>query len=1228
MEYNPLDLLASAAELQQRHDDPPIMTRPRKAKTLTSKIITINSVQKENKDASKTSNKNGGVIVVKKIKIGGNSDLEKMLDEHNYGNAKKGIKYEKNLQTVSNDGLTPEIDSSVASERDYEATDNSVESNKSESIENLPVDKHICNDSTVGTSQGTKCPTIQSCTNQVPDTLPLVETEKTDCTKFTSSEDCPTNELIDTSKDSLVNDEGVHSPDELYPCDTIQLQNDELKLEQSKQEVCEGKNTDIKRNHLKILPADEKLDPVSYSEKVDIKENESNNSFKKVIVKFSPENHICIEEKDLNEDKKKNPVMYPDSSKAGMNLIDEMEACTSNGGSYEENSVLPNYQTSLVKDQSASKSVNIIRSLLTSDTVNYRNVKNAKLNNCSLKVNCDKENYLSDLEEKINSCGSPKSSFDLDPFCNSSSNGIHLLSPDRRNPDSVGIVESPVTCAFPDGSNSSESAVINASESLNSFKMETDIEKDECSSPFNAKTNSSTLTSEVADDIIKSQSKVKGLDQKGNPDKGLNLEKFSDSKDTDEKNRTNCEKVLELEQECHQSRTNSLEKQDNVFRFENDHCYAGLPGKTSEADTRQLPADEETDSDDEDVATSSPSVSPTELSQDSGYGDISQSPDYETKSENSVPHTAEKLVPVLISISKSGSLTVHTDKGISKELPRQIFTLSDNHKAVDSNANVINTNKAQNLNKTVSSSVRPLLLSPIGKGTASVLIDPSKIIMDPKSMAGIVSPPAKGLILQNSAQQVSPPKFGKFRIGTFASFSNTGMDLDSPIKNKTKNDLTAKTSQFSRTTTTLNNLPSFRSQIDKNQSSWRQTSLYKGSTSSGSTSPVVGYVDHIQHDHDYCVHSLMPSTIDSAKENNTQKENFHKSKSGLVKAKKSDLELQKTEKTNRRKGKSVKSLVEKEESMDEMEVLLDEERYRDLPTFAETVRAKTRTEKYIEQKSSEPKMKITGSSSFQDQFVYFMNTKKRSRRRESRDSHTPLQVPFDRILLPPPKPGDIVVPHLTDADIENLKLCNKQSKPSFVSQPVHSESFSSKLTVPNSSQSASSETNGDEESKIINTILSLENENEFLPEEQVYGNIEMYGQSGDVNLLPEQMNLTQEQMELLFSAVDEVQNSSPSLVSDKLATPVSNDPTFGQFPVEEQTYPDPLVEKRSFEKEDNADDGVVSADTSTPDQICTGIVCVYISWFEVALAVFLKSGSRMLYLQSDKMKNFVDHMKN
>lgn len=1180
MEFNPLDLLASAAELQQRHDEPSSnMTQQRKATTLTSKIITINSVQKENKDANKSSTKNNGVIIVKKIKMGASSDLEKMLDEHNYGNAKKGIKLEKPVQTILNDNSVHEIVSSVPSDREH----NTNKLKENETSENVPVTKthELCtNASLTSTILSSTFETVNSCIYVPPDTSDLseVKTKPDNNIKTSSSEKCHNNETVSKSGDIQVIDvpSGYLPPKLPIQPDSRFLQTDNLESNKTdsrmRHETSTETNTETKNTNTQVSVGT--VVSVSSDGEVAAAMTTDSLEHKKDTVKLSPDNTSCIEKSTLNKNKNIQPPVMDSVCDNKVTEMESVRTVSEITESHSGNSVLGKksdlagcQKTHLLEDNGNLKqSVTFIRSLLTSNNISGKCVRTAKLQNGSLRVNCDTESYLQDLKEKIESCESPKSRLELDPFCNSSPTGIHLLSPDRRNPDSVGIVESPVTSAFTDSSNS--------------YETETDTEKDENSSLSPTTMHeSSKVTLEVYDESILEGHQRKEISNEQKPEK-LTLEESKTPQMENKKKIQICVKEPETE-----NQTGSyIKEQESIFRFESDHCYAGLPGNIDNAGMRQPPDDDETDSEEEEEEednNSSASASPTEMSQDSGYGDIPQSPDIEKKDESNVRPPPEKLVPVLISFNKSGSLTVHTDKGFSKELPRQIFTLSENQ-TVDSNANLLNIEKAQNLNKPLQSSIRPLLLSPIGKGTASVLIDPSKILIDPKSVNS-ASPQAKGLTLQSpSAQDLMSPKFRKFRIGTFASFSNTGMDIDSPVKDKTKNDRTSKT--LSKSSSVSNSLSSFKSPgVDR-------TFLRQVSSSSVLNSPVAGYVNHIQHDHDYCLHSLMPSTVDSAKENN-QKDYSHKNKSSHVKTKKNDSEFQKNDKTSKGKGKRIKNFVEKEDSVDEMELLLDEERYRDLPSFAGIVRAKTRTEKYIEQKSSEPKMKITGSSNFQDQFVYFMNTKKRSRRRESRDGSGPSQIPFDnRIPLPPHKPGDIIVPHLTDADIEHLKLINKQNKTlPYTSHSGNTDSFSSKATLLNSSQSASSEINTDEESKIINTILSLENEN--LTEEQVpYSeSMELDGQNDIMSLLPEQMNLTQEQMDLLFSAVDEVQNSSPGLVSDKLAVGLpANDPNYTEFPVGEQTFSSPVVDESPVETGGEKEGSVTSAAAENTEGVMNG----------------------------------------
>ena len=1166
MEFNPLDLLASAAELQQRNDDSPnIMTRQRKTAAVpANKVITISSVSKENRNGNK-SDKSNGVIVVKKMKIGANSDLEKMLDEHNYGNAKKAIKLVKNLTTVSSDGSVSGVIGAVSAGR--ESDQDPVENGGNEISERLEVKQNDNDSKTESTlersSHSDTLKNVQSGKKETSDkdsSLPEVQKENNGLIS-TSLGPYSSNQSITTDK----GDKQGHSLDKSHIVqDNIAVQTDKMVSNGLDSQLNNKSDAKISSNMIHIV----KTTDSSSLQQTGL---DLNDKTKKVIVKVSPENNIFIERKTSGhsfEDKKIASEGFCDktrtdtsSDKVGISIHPEKA---------EEKSQIPIQPSILLKDYNNIKSVTVIRSLLTSDNEGSKSVKPAKLHNGSLRVNCDTESYLRVFEEKIDSCDSPRSRLDLDPFCNSSSNGIHLLSPDRRNPDSVGVVESPVISTFTDSSS-------------NSYEIETETEKPETV----VSTEMVSDTSQVTVVCTEPNGTETPKEQTENETEKQQIVKETPVLSEGKQKITISVKEPEpVQGPSHSETTTGDEKTNNVIGFDSDHCYAGQPGRVNSGDPREIPSDEETETDEEDDEEgSSPDTSPTELSQDSGYGDITQSPDTEKKEDSIAKPNPEKLVPVLISFNKSGALTVHTDKGVSKELPKQIFTLADNH-TLDSNANLLNTDKGKNLNKpaTVTSNVRPLLLSPIGKGTASVLIDPSKIsLVDPKTVPNIVSPPVRTTL----TQQVSPPKFGKFRIGSFASFSNAGMDMDSPVKEKTKTERTPKTSPFSRSASQPHSLSSLRSSGDR--SLLRHMDSYsRGSSSSSLSSPVPGYANHIQHDHDYCMHNVMPSTIDSAKEN-TQKETLHKTKSAHVKPKKYESELQKELLKNdkpKKKGKSVRNIVEKDDSYDELELMLDEERYRDLPTYAESVRSKSRSERFIEHKSSEPKMKIAGSTSFQDQFVYFMSTKKRSRRRESRDSHAPFQVPFDKIMLPPHKPGDIVVPHLTDADIENLKLFNKQNKHSATAtHSQHSDSLGLKSNLQNS-RPTHSENNADEESKIINTILSMENES--LTEEQVpYSeNMEMYGQSDIMNLLPDQMNLTPEQMELLFSAVDEVQNSSPNLVPEKLTTP-TGDAVFGHFPTTEPGFAG-TDEKPVSESGDTA---VASTDKLTV-KTDTGKLCI------------------------------------
>ncbi|CAC5426717.1 unnamed protein product [Mytilus coruscus] len=326
------------------------------------------------------------------------------------------------------------------------------------------------------------------------------------------------------------------------------------------------------------------------------------------------------------------------------------------------------------------------------------------------------------------------------------------------------------------------------------------------------------------------------------------------------------------------------------------------------------------------------------------------------------------------------------------------------------------------------------------------------------------------------------PKVGKFSIGTFASVCNSTLGLQSPEKSQIAFGQRIATSLLS------NNI----SQQKKSESA--VTCIQNNST------------EHIEHDHDYSLpYHARPSNIPFS----VQKVNKEIAGKGKTKERKSDG----NEKRTKRSGSSETK----------------EDKTFDLIT-GESEKKSNKSEKlaeFLKNSTSDSKLKIQGS--YKDDFVYFLNTNFRSRRRASQD--IPPSIPPDKILVPLPKPGDIIVPHLTNEDLEAIRL----GKHSTLSNGPHTNgSLSSAVTQPSLPATVSSalrnQTNGvmtDIESGIINTILSMETEPcADTTDTVLYGN---GNENFNINFSDQ---LTPEQMEILYSAVDQVQ-SIDSTSSDK-----------------------------------------------------------------------------------------------
>ncbi|OWF55101.1 mucin-17-like [Mizuhopecten yessoensis] len=404
------------------------------------------------------------------------------------------------------------------------------------------------------------------------------------------------------------------------------------------------------------------------------------------------------------------------------------------------------------------------------------------------------------------------------------------------------------------------------------------------------------------------------------------------------------------------------------------------------------------------------------------------------------------------------------------------------------------------------------------------------------------------------------PKVGKYRIGTFGSVSNSAMGLESPKKKTTAQVFTSKQSSMDIGSCT-------KSLLGKINGAGRTvmpcivTSAHNGpqltiKDSSVSMESLDTWRGHVEHDHDYC----LPPEAESSSPHlmakllkDTSMKNVIKC-SGRDKRTESNESSGSTGKRQRRVSLSGRPDLPRNGSTELSSPSSLSSSPIDFPVVQPhmTARQRAKAEKaaeYVKMGNSDSKLKITGK--FQDDYIYFLNTKVRSRRRTN-SQDLPPQIPLDRIIVPTPKPGDIVVPHLTDADLEAIRLGKHASIKSAASSSglgglsVSASSSSSFKQIQSSSsiQVTSSpiiETSksgvvptssmSDEESKIINTILSMEtgDNTSTTTSSSIAQDIGTEVPSLSLptpdtfNFLPEQMNLTPEQYEILYSAMDEVQ---------------------------------------------------------------------------------------------------------
>jgi len=1226
MEFNPLDLLASAAELQQKQDDDPHVTMvTRRNNSVNTKASSAEVLQKENTEVVNNNNNNNcikskGITIIKKIKIGGSTpEIEKMLNEHNYGNAKRNPRFDNNAESGSDVNNRYQDSHTISGSRCF-----SIETKPSHMITTFGRNKDnvvaISNSSSQAGDSECKCgansSTVKGLNSYAVCKCRANHVDKnsvqSSCSKCINSEcDCsmPTGEhgMVDSQISDKTGGQLMDSPSVKQECEnkhvdrnstqgtqsgecpksqnTLKCTNTcdmDTKTDLSQNEKSENniKNTcTIEFENKKSETDDCEPSEIAQSdggkqlEAIDVKKSSSDmvkcSVFTSDMTRIKQETNLAMSDRKKLPYVKVIPVKSSSELDTHQTLVINITSnpCNINGKILQNgsDSLLETDRLKSEKCEERNKSnsdIGIIKSLIVTDKVSSPvrgsgdTVKSLISKTGPIKPRLDISKCDTfDLSEKSDTYDSLKRLELNDSLCSEiSSTSVHLLSPDRRNPDSMGIAESPVMTTQHD--------LLGLSELDGEFdKNKTDLncESKKCLPEFNQSLLSSQENENCLDlgvisketNNCKSVTNTTQLESSCSESSGDVKELVRDSRLT-----SGSQDKLDFTYNSANDHSSGSGNDVPIFRFESDHCYAGIP-RGGAGSQSSLENEEQSFSERDEVKT--PMDSLGEISQDSGYEDVTQSPDADVAmpvtpeiAPGSGLKTVKNLVPVLISVNNTGCLTLHSDPNISKHLGGQVLTVTDNGSLDKGSLKFLPGTNLTSIPQT------PLILSPVRNQSPVAQREPPPLVQtNAESILGLLRPTSPDPYYSTAQEQTSPPKFGKFRIGTFASFSNNSMGMDSttaslPLKLTSQIPGKLPSSSVSRVRT--NGVKSPPAVLDT-----LGTLVQKVKSS---LSPALQIdnrsTDHIQHDHDYCLKSLVPSLVSSVLEAKLQKEATVKGKLPHGKIKKSsDIEVVRPE-GKLGKRKRCYSNMSKEDYNEECEIEEDSEGYSQ-PEF---IRPKTRAEKYIEQKSAEPKVKITGSSGFQDQFVYFMNTKKRSRRRESRD--TPMPGSVDRRFVPP-KPGDIVVPHLSDQDIENLKkrsrlrLRNIQGLNSlqkeFMAAKFGNSSFGSQSQPP-------SETAAVDEKNIINTILSMENESLSQPDEPYNESMELYGQglgTDIMNFLPEQMNLTQEQMDLLYSAVDEVQNQSPGLVDDKkLVATDGGETAFGQFAI-----PNTFAERRS-----------------------------------------------------------------
>ncbi|GFS23722.1 hypothetical protein ElyMa_003396300 [Elysia marginata] len=345
---------------------------------------------------------------------------------------------------------------------------------------------------------------------------------------------------------------------------------------------------------------------------------------------------------------------------------------------------------------------------------------------------------------------------------------------------------------------------------------------------------------------------------------------------------------------------------------------------------------------------------------------------------------------------------------------------------------------------------------------------------------------ASGSNSASTSPNKTAAKYGKFKIGTFASFSTSNLELEKYLKDqepKNKNHrklnvgipsdpLAVEQTLGSSSLQPLLQSPSLDWDRSEAASETQEDSSDDKTPSrlspDLSAEKVTEWSHPLFHDHDYCSKDANCAKTESVKKVAAPKRKYTKRKSKLdvmnhekiLKAKYLKKELLKQDSFLKKAGEPE---VAQEDSMKSNPVGRPRKKTLD-KVVDEEIDPETGT-----------KMKITGK--FQDQYVYYLS---KSSRTTTRRRQTPaLPIFQDKILVPAPKPGDIVVHHLTDSDIETVRqrgrgALNLPERPNHTSNlPTSTISSLSTASPPFPSQSNDNISDVD----IVSTILSMENDN-------------------------------------------------------------------------------------------------------------------------------------------------------